>query len=381
MVNRKNWQAIEAYLKFKYEVAHRQKWTIVQMRFRLRHLLEWADETHFTQAAKLRPTYPEYLNAVRRRDGHGLLTDNSISLGLSDAVQFSKWARERLPDMRGIETQWIDTLQPIRRERPIVNERQAVTLETMRALMAVDWPELIGRRTKAAAAFLFLSGMRATAFVTLPIKAVNIQTRTVQQNPALGVKTKFRKRATTLLLDIPELLEVVSAWDAEVRKHAGPDDYWFFRFGNTKPQFTETSNVASRLETTIKELFERAGLKPMSPHKFRHGHATYALKLTQNMADYKAVSQNLMHANMGITDSIYAILSESDMRERIEALGKATQPATPQAAQPQAVVPDIAAIVEETVKRMMREQADQAGKATQPATPHGRPKTKRKRKA
>jgi hypothetical protein len=39
------------------------------------------------------------------------------------------------------------------------------------------------------------------------------------------------------------------------------------------------------------------------------------------MADLKAVSQNLMHGNVGVTDGIYAILSDQDRRERIRGLG------------------------------------------------------------
>jgi len=48
----------------------------------------------------------------------------------------------------------------------------------------------------------------------------------------------------------------------------------------------------------------------------------YALKLAQDMADFKAISMNLMHANMSITDGIYAILSEQDISERITSLGE-----------------------------------------------------------
>lgn len=59
----------------------------------------------------------------------------------------------------------------------------------------------------------------------------------------------------------------------------------------------------------------------MSPHKFRHGHALYGLLHARDMADVKALSQNLMHANIGITDSIYAVLSSEDQRERIRGLG------------------------------------------------------------
>ena len=59
-----------------------------------------------------------------------------------------------------------------------------------------------------------------------------------------------------------------------------------------------------------------------SPHKFRHGHAVYALKLAKNIAELKAVSQNLMHANISTTDGVYGMLSETDIREQISALGE-----------------------------------------------------------
>lgn len=54
--------------------------------------------------------------------------------------------------------------------------------------------------------------MRATAFGTLPIKCVDIAARKVSQLPTMGVKTKNRKAAITTLLDIPDLLEVVTDW-------------------------------------------------------------------------------------------------------------------------------------------------------------------------
>jgi hypothetical protein len=42
--------------------------------------------------------------------------------------------------------------------------------------------------------------MRAGAFSTLPISAVDLSSRTIKQWPALGVKTKNGKSATTYLL-------------------------------------------------------------------------------------------------------------------------------------------------------------------------------------
>ncbi len=48
----------------------------------------------------------------------------------------------------------------------------------------------------------------------------------------------------------------------------------------------------------------------------------YALKLAKDIAELKAVSQNLMHANISTTDGIYGMLSENDVREQIGSLGQ-----------------------------------------------------------
>lgn len=59
-----------------------------------------------------------------------------------------------------------------------------------------------------------------------------------------------------------------------------------------------------------------------SPHKFRHGSAVYAIRMAKNIAALKAVSQNLTHSNLNITDGIYGILSKLDVREQIIGLGQ-----------------------------------------------------------
>jgi hypothetical protein len=41
----------------------------------------------------------------------------------------------------------------------------------------------------------------------------------------------------------------------------------------------------------------------------------YALKNAKDISALKAVSQNLMHENLTITDGIYGILSKTDVRK------------------------------------------------------------------
>lgn len=50
--------------------------------------------------------------------------------------------------------------------------------------------------------------------------------------------------------------------------------------------------------------------------------AVYALKKAKDIPALKAVSQNLMHANLSVTDGIYGILLGTDVKGEISELGK-----------------------------------------------------------
>jgi hypothetical protein len=159
---------------------------------------------------------------------------------------------------------------------------------------------------------------------------VDIPNRFVYQYPSLGVKTKNRKAAKTFLLDIPELLKVVQEWDDEVRAILPDNGVWF----------APLSNITGLIDAGIVEVgehrlhlarrnfklwLEQEGLPYHSPHKFRHGHIHYGLEHSKNIADFKAVSLNAMHANMEITDQFYSVLRDDEVKNRISALGKSSQ--------------------------------------------------------
>ncbi len=202
-----------------------------------------------------------------------------------------------------------------------------VKLDEVRRLatLEINPSDLALRRDQAAAAMLFLSGMRGGAFASLTIECVNLADRTIKQWPSLGIKTKNRKSATTFLLDIPDLIAVVENWDAFVRTRLPMDAPWYppvtSQWGEQVLSMNapgENRNIA--LAKRMRKLFSMAGLPYRSPHKFRHGHAVFALQHANTMADYKAVSMNLMHADIRVTDGIYAPLARDEVKERIAGL-------------------------------------------------------------
>lgn len=50
----------------------------------------------------------------------------------------------------------------------------------------------------------------------------------------------------------------------------------------------------------------------------------YALKNANNVATLKAISQNLMHANLSVMYGVYWVLSETDVKKQIVSLGHVT---------------------------------------------------------
>ena len=158
-----------------------------------------------------------------------------------------------------------------------------------------------------------------------------MRNREVKQWPSLGVKTKWGKSATTYLLEIPELMPVIERWDTHVRAQLPGTAMWYtpiiIRWGE---QILDTGPAGAHrygaVGKRIRRLFTAAGLEGKSPHKFRHGHAVYALQRARTMADYKAVSMNLMYDDIRVTDSIYAPLLSNEVQKRIA--GLAGQPTT-----------------------------------------------------
>ena len=221
---------------------------------------------------------------------------------------------------------WISSLQ-IAAYTPEPREHDFVKLDDVTKL-ATDsslGDSLVYKRDQAAAAMLFLSGMRASAFVSLPIKAVDITRREIKQWPSLGVRTKFNKHATTYLLDIPELIEIIERWHKFLRSQLPDDAMWYpviiseWSLEKLSPkQAGKHRNI--QLARRFRKLSQLVGVEYKSPHKYRHGHAVYALLQAKDMADYKAISQNLMHSSIEVTDSIYAWLNNHQIRDRITSL-------------------------------------------------------------
>lgn len=330
MIDKKNWKLTKQYLDYRLRVDQITKGSLLKEQTHLRYLLQWADNRSFRDAPNIRPTFPEYMHSNRLDGEQGKLSGVYVKKTLATARVFFTWLSDNEMGYKRIKQAWIRTLK-IKRLLDAPKTREAVSLDEILAIAAQDARSLFERRARAAAVFLFLSGMRIGAFVSLPIQAVDIHNRKVIQFPNLGVRTKNKKFGITYLLDIPELLKVVQEWDDEIRAVLPLNGLWFAPLspetGEIDPAVVSIGEHRSTLaRRNIRDWIKSKGLPYHSPHKFRHGHIQYGLSNSETIADYKAVSMNVMHSSMEITDAFYSNLKDGEIQNRISSLGKNTAP-------------------------------------------------------
>ncbi len=323
MINRQNWKLTKTYLDYRLSVDQVSKGSLKKEQTHMRYLLEWCQETSFRDVGTVRPSFPEYM-LVGRLDGEQRqLSAVYIKKILSTVRLFFSWLSDLNTGYTHIKRSWIKTIK-VKRLSDVPKVKEAVTLDEILLIASQPVHNIFERRARATCVFLFLSGIRIGAFVSLPLQAVDISNRTIIQYPSLGVRTKNRKFAITYLLDIPELLKVVQDWDNEVRRASSL--FWFapfsFETGQIDKKVVSIGEHRSILATrNIKQWLQAVGLPYHSPHKFRHGHIHYGRDRAVTLADFKAISQNVMHSSMKITDEVYSVLDDVGVAEKIKALG------------------------------------------------------------
>jgi len=329
MIHRQNYLDLHAYLRYCERVAQNSPATVTSARGRLRHLLEWSDTTPWPNARKTDPTFPAYL-ITARADGKDLpLSPASIHKILMTARQFFRFARAEWPHRyKSITLSWVEMLQSPRALRPqsrlIVHEFWR--LDDVQKIAAVSTATLREERGQVAVCMLFLSGMRSDALASLPIACVDLDRREIRQLPEQGVRTKGRKAALTYLLELSDLLAVVARWDRRVRSALPPSALWYSPLTSDGMELlagqTAFLGRQSAVRDDVQLICALANVPYLSPHKLRHGHVVWALQHAHDMAELKAISQNVMHASVTITDSIYGNLAGDTVRDTIARLGQ-----------------------------------------------------------
>ncbi len=337
MIRRENWLMTESYLaELRESASNKSLDTISRYEFSLRPLLIWADDLSFENAFSTNnQSFSSYVANLHARRGDGFLAAESQKKIIIVSKIFLEWAiAKRLVNSKKMGE---DSLRKM--VYPKVQSSGAdpisVSFDEIKKIAAYDFGNNLAlTRDQAAMCFAYLSGARADSIVSASIKTIDLEKMEFKQLKEMGVRTKNSKSAVTFLLPIPDLLNVVKRWDAIVRSSLPETALWYApldsKWGDYSFSVNEAGkNRAGALAGQFKSIYEKIGMtdQSKSPHKFRHGFAVYALSKCKNMADYQAVSRNLMHSNLAITDSIYAVMEREERRKVIAGFAPSYLPA------------------------------------------------------
>jgi len=192
----------------------------------------------------------------------------------------------------------------------------------------------IEKRDKAIFAFMILTCVRDDALVSLRMKDVDLDRKTLWQDPK-HVRTKFRKGIVTAFITapIPKAETIFIDWYMYARDVLG--------FGQNDPLFPQPLVIANPQTLTfevkglsrapwanaapVREIFKKAfasvGLPYFNPHLFRNTIVQWAEK-NCTPYEFKAISQNLGHEHAMTTYNSYGKLSERAQIDAIANLGK-----------------------------------------------------------
>ncbi len=212
-------------------------------------------------------------------------------------------------------------------------ERYPTFEQVKHVINSIDINNEIDLRDRALLSFTLLSGMRDNAIISLPLSAFDENTLQVNQDPKMGVRTKFSKTIYSALFRFDdELLEYVLEWVKHLKQeklfgNSAPlfprnkveikEDIKIFISETVEPEFWQS---AGSIREIFKKRFRNAGIEYFSPHCFRHLAAALAISRCRNGEEVKAVSQNFGHENVGTIMQTYGTLSHSKVNDVIASM-------------------------------------------------------------
>lgn len=185
LINRDNYFDVQAYLEHSARVRRNSVETVKRKRGLLRHGLEWAMDMPFSDATRTKVHFTDYLNTVGR-DGQirsdGKTGPLSAETKRKIAEEFSRfflYMRKIKPQQynsKSITDEWLASIR-IKPKEDEVLEHEFYEIDEVKKLVAPPTHQetLAEFRLRAAIALLFVSGMRVGALVTMPIKAIDVQ--------------------------------------------------------------------------------------------------------------------------------------------------------------------------------------------------------------
>ncbi len=221
-------------------------------------------------------------------------------------------------------------------------ERYPSLEQIQKVVKSIDIKTEIDMRDRALICFTLLSAMRDKAIITLPLGCFDPEILEIFQSPKYGVKTKKSKTIQSYFFQFDkEMIKIVVDWYNYLKKEKSfsIDDPFFpknmlellpnsktFVSNRVSKDFWET---AGSMREIFRERFDHAGVEYFPPHAFRHSAIRLARKKCKNQDDFRALSSNVGHANMGTTFSNYGKIPAYQVRDIISGMDFTTENKNP----------------------------------------------------
>ncbi len=288
----------------------------------------WEDFTRKADFVNFNKTLAEGFKDWLRAK-HKDKSETKVSLSYCyDVLRFLKvffgWLSKQSGYKSKINQTAIDYLNLSKAEVRIATQSKSVkfpSIEEVRTVIEhIKGVSEIEMRDRALLSLIFLTGARISAVITLPMRSFDREQLTIDQDPSLGVATKFSKRIVSALIPFSykEPLNYFIQWFNYLEKQKGfkPNDPIFpatkrengkenlsyYSTGEVDPIFWKSSSPSRKI---FEKRFEQAGVQYYHPHTLRHLLVKEISKLPLTEEQKKAISQSLGHENVGTTFGSY----------------------------------------------------------------------------
>jgi integrase len=288
------------------------------------HYLNWCGELDFRDAPKSQVHFVDYVDALMTFHGTPAAPEYKGKL-IRSARRFFEWVSINKKGFRFITPAWLSTFK-YRVCAKEFNDDDTITEDEIIIIANLPVESIIEKRIRAGVCFLYLTGMRISAFISMPIKAVNLEELEVRQSPELGMRTKNKKSATTYILDIEPIMRHVYEWDEFVRPKLPPTGFWFAPLNSTTGDINTSAvkvgeNRPSIFRKDLTTWLKKHQALLHSPHDFRRGHASFLWERSKDFNDLLAIKENLMQENLATTE-IYARKKKTQIKKLVHNLMK-----------------------------------------------------------
>ncbi|HEU5048403.1 MAG TPA: site-specific integrase [Rickettsiales bacterium] len=334
--NAENERIKEKYFTYELEANGKSKKTVENIRKALTRYEEFTGHASFklfndTCAVEFKA------HLLKAQNKHGKpLSASTIAHTLLPLMDFLKWLAVQPSYKSRIQYADINYLKLKDKDRrslqPVTLKQYPSSAQIKAVLAAMPNNTDIEKRNKAIIAFVFATGVRDGALITLKLKHLNIVKKQLVQNPK-EVDTKFGKHIYTRFYPVGEdIHQIITDWVSYIREvklftdndplfpkeELIHDEEMGFKGGTLSHEHWKS---ASTVRGIFKQAFAKATLPYYSPHRFRDTLSAIGREVCTTTEEQMAWARNMGHENPGTTFITYGGFTPEQQFAAIERIG------------------------------------------------------------